>query len=77
MADSILKQTPRKRQIPPRAEAWIRYINESLLRNAEMGEDELSVMAPPLVERAYILLNETTPLEVEEYPVGTLFRREQ
>ncbi|RLI88015.1 MAG: hypothetical protein DRP01_00245 [Archaeoglobales archaeon] len=77
MTVTTLTRTPRKHQIPPRAEAWIRYINDSLLRNVSLGEDATSVILPPLVERAYMLLNETTPLDTELYPEGTPFRRRQ
>lgn len=77
MTVKLLEKTPRKYQIPPRAEAWIRYINGSLLRNVSLGAADTAVMLPPLVERAYMLLNETTPLDTELYPAGTPFRRRQ
>jgi len=77
MAIEPLKTLPRKADLPPRGEAWVKYINNSLLRNTSLGGEETSVILPPLVERAYLLVNETSPITVEEYPVTTPFRVEQ
>ena len=71
------KSLPRKADLPPRGEAWVKYINNSLLRNTSLGGEETSVMLPPLVERAYLLVNETAPITVEEYPTTAPFRVKQ
>ena len=58
----------RMKYILPTPDEFIRMINSNIIRNLREGH-EAKVVVPPLVERAYILVNTTGVLPVMDYPV--------
>ena len=68
---------PRRRRIPPRAEAVLRYVNDVMLHNMRGGADSTQILLPPLVERAYNVVYETNTIEYRDYPTGIITRNKQ
>ena len=68
---------PRLKKIPPRAESLLKHIIDSLITNAQRSGDDTAVDLPPLVERAYMVVNETAALSVLDYAPDDVFIKEQ
>jgi len=70
--------SPKRRRIPPRGEAVIRFVNDRILHNLRGGESETTqIILPPLVERAYNIVYETSTIEFRDYPIGIITRKKQ
>jgi len=54
--------------ILPTPDNFIRMVNDNIVGNLRGGH-EAKVVVPPLVERAFILVNATGVLPVTDYPV--------
>jgi hypothetical protein len=67
----------RTKRIPPRAEHILRYINDILITNLRAGETESVIVLPGIVSRAYMIVNETSTLEVQDFAAGTELVEEQ
>ena len=57
----------RVRYMLPTPENFIRMVNDAIVQNLRNGH-EAKVVVPPLVERAYILVNATGVMPVTEFP---------
>jgi hypothetical protein len=58
---------PRKRRVIPRADHFLRYINDIILSNLRARTDEDTIITlPGIVSRAYMIVNETATLEVSD-----------
>jgi hypothetical protein len=59
---------PVKRRIIPRADHFLRYINDIILHNLRSEEEEADtiISIPAIVSRAYMVVNETATLEVSD-----------
>ena len=68
---------PKLKRIPPRAESLLKHIIDSLITNARLGGNDTKVDLPPLVERAYMIVNETAALSVLDYAPEDTFIKEQ
>lgn len=69
--------SPRRRRIPPRGEALVRFVNDLILHNLRGGAITTEILLPPLVERAYNVVYETTTIEYRDYPSGIVTRKKQ
>ena len=69
---------PKRVRIPPRGESVLRFVNNTILHNlrGETG-NPTTIILPPLVERAYMIVYETSTIEYRDYPYGTSMRVEQ
>mgnify|MGYP000420058671 CR=1 FL=1 len=62
-------------KIAPRGEALLRYVHENLLMNAREGK-VARIVLPPLVMRAYTVVNETGDMLVRNLKASPkLFRK--
>lgn len=78
MAEPTVKfVSPKKQRIPPRAEAVIRFVNDTVLHNLRLGKDSTQLILPSLVERAYNIVYETSTIEYRKYPSGITTRKKQ
>ena len=68
---------PKIKRIPPRGEAVLRFVNDLILHNMRGGEDATEIILPPLMERAYMVVYETTTIEYRDYPAGVVTRNKQ
>jgi hypothetical protein len=58
---------PRKRRVIPRADHFLRYINDIILSNLRARtEEDTTITLPGIVSRAYMIVNETATLEVSD-----------
>lgn len=58
---------PRKRRVIPRADHFLRYINDTILSNLRARtEEDTTITLPGIVSRAYMIVNETATLEVSD-----------
>ena len=78
MAEPTVDFVPPKRlRIPPRGEALIRFVNDLILHNLRGGAETTKIILPPLVERAYNVVYETSTIEFRNYPEGIATRKKQ
>ena len=56
----------------PRAEVFLDINARAIIWNLRNGNDNV-VVVPPLVERAYMLVNETGVIPYRDYPIDTTF----
>lgn len=66
----------RLRYILPKAENLIRLANTNIVENKRRKFDAV-VQVPPLVERAYTIVNETGVIPYREYPVEVVLTPKQ
>lgn len=64
---------PRVRRFPPRAENFLAYIQEAILYNLEMGQASIVIEMPGPVEIAFMIVNETQTIAVQDYADGTVY----
>jgi hypothetical protein len=62
----------RTKRIPPRAEHLLRYVNDILVNNLRAGEDQSVIVLPAIVSRAFLVVNETSTLEVQDFAADTV-----
>ena len=54
------------KRIPPRADHFLRYINDTVLTNLRARAEETKLQVPGIVERAFQLINETATIIIED-----------
>ncbi len=69
--------SPKRRRIPPRGEAVLRFVNDLILHNLRGDSEVTEILLPPLVERAYMIVYETSTIEYRDYPAGITTRKKQ
>ena len=68
---------PKSHRIPPRGEAVLRFVNDLILHNLRDEGAITEIILPSLIERAYMVVNETSTIEFRNYPAGVTTRAKQ
>ena len=75
---SRINLNPPIRRIPPRAEDFIRYINDTIVFNLRVGNtDDLVLEMPTVVALAYKIVNETGTFELQDVDLNVVFKPRQ
>jgi hypothetical protein len=72
---SRVNLNPKLRRIPPRAEDYIRYINDVVVRNLKLGNpgDDITLEMPGIVSLAYKIVNETSNFVIQDVGTDVVF----
>jgi hypothetical protein len=64
-------------RIAPRAENLLRLVNDTILYNVSLGETEIKFELPPRLTKAFMIVNETGTLEVDDFRADVVLQKAQ
>jgi len=72
---SRINLNPRVRRIPPRAEDYVRYINDMIIKNLRMADEgsDVTLEMPTVVSLAYKIVNETGNFVIQDVGRDVVF----
>lgn len=71
---SRINLNPSVRRIPPRAEDYIRYLNNVIVQNLRQGNNgDIVLEMPGMVSLAYKIVNETGTFVVQDVGMNVVF----
>ena len=71
---SRINLNPSVRRIPPRAEDYIRYLNNVIVQNLRQGNNgDIVLEMPGMVSLAYKIVNETGTFVIQDVGMNVVF----